>query len=972
MNIKEFLRPLNHVKGPNASGEYMAQCPCHDDNTASLSIGVKRDDGRDRIVFDCKAGCSGADILKALNVQTWQLYDPEKEPKRKPSSDRPKAGHAPWPAGPRFTGNGPQDRSPGDQRPPRSGEGSDGGRHVEQLADGTKVYTVKKDEGPKYDLSNPTKIYSYTDAQGHELFQVCRFETMYQGKRAKTFRQRRYAPEDPNAKGSGYVWSVPESIRDTTLYKMPQLQEAIRAGKTVYLVEGEKDVETLLRLGYAATCNPGGAGKWRDGYTARLIGADVVILPDNDPENKDDPEKGRTGQKHAWHVAQALQGKAKRVRIVDLTQCYAQLPLKGDISDMVAAMGDQAAMDALQRVLAQTHDFDPDAPQYWLSPMQQAEILYDDVQGYGVKDGCLVQYQQGGATKPLSDFVPLMRVELIRDNGVEKSLSFVLDGWQRNGRQLPRVVISAEELDSMRWVTGKWGTHASVTPGSTNGPKVAYAVKQVGQRVAKRVTEYLHTGWREIDGKWCYLYHGGAIGMDGVTVDMGDALKTYQLGGSEDITFKQGAEMSLRLMKVLHPEMGAALLGVTYLAPLREWMSQTDTVPAFCLFLHGITGTHKSTAAALAMAHYGNFHAKNPPASFNDTANQIRTKAFLVKDMPLLVDDYHPTNSLQEARQMAATAQAISRAFGDGSDRGRLNADRTVSASKPPRSVAIITGEDLPAVGESGLARYYIVEVGRNDVPISKDLTDLQEAAREGYLQRAMRGYILWLSKQTDKLPTQLHSMFLQYRELVRGMTAGTHDRAPESVACLLIGYSMMLYYMRDIGVMSGQEAAKMMAQAQTILVEATRRQAQDMRSQKPSTIFLTSINELLASKEAGVCDLAAPIDQQREPEHMIGYMDNQYYYLLPNVAFSAVSELCRKQETRFPVTLKGLYKHLKEDGICGDAVTEESITRNKRIKGKAMRVLWIPRGKIDGDDPGQQVGMDEYMEVTDDPDNPF
>lgn len=97
--------------------------------------------------------------------------------------------------------------------------------------------------------------------------------------------------------------------------------------------------------------------------------------------------------------------------------------------------------------------------------------------------------------------------------------------------------------------------------------------------------------------------------------------------------------------------------------------------------------------------------------------------------------------------------------------------------------------------------------------------------------------------------------------------------------------------------------------------------------------------------------------------------MDSQYYYLLPNVAFSAVSELCRKQETRFPVTLKGLYKHLREDGICGDAVSDESVTRNKRIKGKAMRVLWIPRGKIDGEEPAEQVSFEE---VTDDPDNPF
>ena len=943
MNIKEFLRRFDRVKGPSGSGEYMAKCPCHDDSTASLSIGIKREGGRDRIVFDCHAGCDGRDILKAVGVTTRELYDPED--------------------------------------PPRT----------ERLKDGTKVHTVKKPDtrkpqaseskpqreekpgsaGPKWDLSRPAKVYSYTDASGNERFQVCRFETEYEGRRVKTFRQRRYAPDEPKANATGYVWSVPEEIRDTTLYRLPQLLDGIREGRTVYLVEGEKDVETLARLGQVATCNPGGAGKWRDGYTALLKGADVVILPDNDPENKDDPEKGRTGQKHAWTVACALQGVAKRVRVVDLTLCCPELPSKGDISDMVEKMGDQAAMDTLARVLAVTRDFDPDGPQYWLTPLEQAAILYDHVQGYGVDHGCIIQYQQGGGKKPLTDFVAIMRQEVVRDDGATQTLSFTLDGWTQTGQPLPRVSISAEELDRMSWVTGKWGSRASVAPGSTNGGKVSWCIKKVAQKTAQHVTEYMHTGWRRIGGQWCYLYHGGAIGHEGVTVDMGEALRTYQLGGSEEISYAQGAEMSKRLMSVLHPELGAALLGVTYLAPLREWLAQTDTIPAFCLFLHGITGTHKTTAASLAMAHFGNFHGKNPPASFNDTANQIRKKAFLVKDMPLLVDDYHPTSSVQEARQMAATAQAISRAFGDGSDRGRLNADRTVSGSTPPRSVAIITGEDLPNVGESGLARYYIIEMGKNDVPITKELTELQEAAREGYLQRSMRGYITWLSKQTDKLPERLHDMFIQYREAVRGMIQGTHDRAPETVACLLIGYSMMLYYFRDLGVIDATTAARMMQEGQQLLIDATRRQAADMRSQKPSVIFLSSITELLASRDAAVCDLTAPPDQQREPEHMIGYMDRHYYYLLPNVAFSAVSELCRRQETRFPVTLKGLYKHLKEDGVCGDAVSDDSITRNKRIKGKAVRLLWIPRGKIDGEAEGEQVSVTEYMEVMDE-DDPF
>ena len=242
MNIHDFLRLLEHVSGPNASGEYMARCPCHDDKTASLSVGVKRQDGRDRIVFDCKAGCSGRDILKALQVTTPQLYDPEDENLVKGH----KVHTAPKPA----SGDTRKQADKSTQKDREEKPGSAG--------------------GPQYDLSRPAKVYSYTDGKGQELFQVCRFETEFEGKRVKTFRQRRYDPNDAKANAAGYVWNVPESMRDTTLYKMPELAAAILEKRTVYLVEGEKDVETLTRLGYTATCNPGGAGKWLTHMWARF------------------------------------------------------------------------------------------------------------------------------------------------------------------------------------------------------------------------------------------------------------------------------------------------------------------------------------------------------------------------------------------------------------------------------------------------------------------------------------------------------------------------------------------------------------------------------------------------------------------------------------------------------------------------------------------------------------------------------
>ena len=957
MELHQLLNMLQGVSGPNASGEYTAKCPAHQDRTASLTACAKASpkDGKEKIYLCCHAGCTGSDIMAALGISAKDLIV-------NPDPDRPAAGGK-GNGGDGSRGSGKKGKGTAGTVPAERTEPSPGspgsGLAVHQAV---QVGPAAKDETLVPDWEHPDRVYSYTDEEGRELFQVVRLHYK-DGKSGKTFRQRMYAPGDPKANRQGYVNSVPAEIRDVTLYRLPQVIRAIADGKPVFVVEGEKDVETLERLGHVATCNPGGAGKWREGYSERLAGADVIILPDNDGKGND-----YTGQNHAYDVALKLQGIAKRVRLVDIREACPELPEKGDISDMVQLMGDVDAMDALARQIAATRDFDPNAVPFWLTPMEQCERLYGAVKGYGVTGGCIAQ-QTGNEIKPLCDFVVLPRMELEKDDGVNVSKHFVLDGWNCKGRKLGRVVIPAAQMEGMNWVTEKWGFDASLSPGSTTKGKVAWAIKKVGQMTAKRVTEYNHTGWRKIGGKWCYLYHGGAVGMDGITVDMGDALKNYRLDGGgvpgfDEIPWAEAAKASLRIQDVMKEDIGIALLGTVYLAPLREWMSQTDVVPAFALFLYGESGTHKTTAAALAMSHYGNFHAKNPPASFSDTGNQIRKKAFLVKDMPILVDDYHPVTSVQEKRQMAATAQTLSRAFGDGVDRGRLNADSSIKANTPPRSVAIITGEDLPAIGASGLARYFILDIDKEDIPVGKILTELQELARKGWLQRAMRGYIQWLAKQTDGMPDRLHELFLRFREDIHQDSRGSHDRAPETVACIMIGYQMMLNYMRDIGVFDTETAAKMLAHARGRLLDASRKQTKDMESEKPTRIFLDGLAELLNSKQVALKDLSVPDAKDPPPnERLIGYMDGEYYYLLPSVAFGAVQKLCREQGQEFPVSLKALCKHLKTDGILRmQAGSDERTTKLKWIDGKPIRLLWIPAGELNG--PKAEAKQERMTEV--------
>jgi putative DNA primase/helicase len=134
-----------------------------------------------------------------------------------------------------------------------------------------------------------TESYNYTDETGQVLYQVCRTEP-------KGFFQRR---------PSGYgTWINKKSPRQV-LYRLPEVLEA----PIVFLVEGEKDVETLRSHGFVATTNAGGAkAPWSPEYTASLRGREVILIPDNDPP----------GRERVVRIARSLVGKVARLVILEL------------------------------------------------------------------------------------------------------------------------------------------------------------------------------------------------------------------------------------------------------------------------------------------------------------------------------------------------------------------------------------------------------------------------------------------------------------------------------------------------------------------------------------------------------------------------------------------------------------------------------------------------------------------------------
>jgi hypothetical protein len=153
-------------------------------------------------------------------------------------------------------------------------------------------------------------VYHYQSADGTNLFEVVRFEP-------KQFLQRR---RDANGE---VVWNL-QGIK-VVPYRLPELLAADRAG-VVFLCEGERDVERLMREGCVATTNPGGAGKWKSGFNAELEGRTVAVLEDNDD----------AGRKHTETIiASGLPAKAASFKVVRLPG----LPEKGDVSDWLDAGG---------------------------------------------------------------------------------------------------------------------------------------------------------------------------------------------------------------------------------------------------------------------------------------------------------------------------------------------------------------------------------------------------------------------------------------------------------------------------------------------------------------------------------------------------------------------------------------------------------------------------------------------------------
>ena len=544
----------------------------------------------------------------------------------------------------------------------------------------------------------------------------------------------------------------------------------------------------------------------------------------------------------------------------------------------------------------------------------------------------------------LSNFVVIPQEFVTKDSGKPKKEVCVKVYGCSNTKELPKTTLTLEEFERMTWPSSEWGFSVITEVQSNVTHHIRRVTQTLGSEFAKATTVYTHMGWRHIGESWCYLHSGGVIGDETAQVELSKDMTSYSLPAHAE-SYQEAVRASLRLKDVAPSEISIPLLALVYLSPLNEFFRQAGCEPAFVTSLTGPTGTMKSTLAALALCHFGQFTGKSLPGDFNATRSALEARGFALKDTLMVVDDFYPSAYKSEYSKMASTLQGLLRSYGDRSGCARMTADIKFREVYVPRGNLLVTSEDVPNLEQSGQARQFLLEINPGDVD-TEQLSGLQKDS--ALLGLAMRGYIEWLIPQADALKDVLLEKFTVYRQQAQG----GHPRLAEVVAWLKIGYEMFLDYAISCDVVFGDSKQIMLEEAVGIFMELASRQTAAMKNDTPVSQFLSALNEMLSSDQCHCIKLddEGSVCGGLKGRGFIGYADSTYYYLHPDTVMAAVIDFYKRQGVHFSITKTMLLKQLASAGAIRESRTGERVNRTpvKRINGANKRYIWLKKEASD------------------------
>lgn len=165
----------------------------------------------------------------------------------------------------------------------------------------------------------PDETYTYELEAGHSAYVAKKWNTGDE----KIFSIQHFVGYGNVQQGEN-VWQAGFGPAGRLLYRLPALIASNKA-EHVWICEGEKDADTLARLGLTATTNPNGYEGWSDDFAKFFKDRKVIVVEDND-------DAGR------YRTSVIRRSIGKLAKSIDVVR-FEDMPEKSDATDFIEAGG---------------------------------------------------------------------------------------------------------------------------------------------------------------------------------------------------------------------------------------------------------------------------------------------------------------------------------------------------------------------------------------------------------------------------------------------------------------------------------------------------------------------------------------------------------------------------------------------------------------------------------------------------------
>jgi hypothetical protein len=189
----------------------------------------------------------------------------------------------------------------------------------------------------------------------------------------------------------------------------------------------------------------------------------------------------------------------------------------------------------------------------------------------------------------------------------------------------------------------------------------------------------------------------------------------------------------------------------------------------------------------------------------------------------------------------------------------------------------------------------------------------------------------------------------------LRDGLGGAHARVPSNVAHLLLGWRTFLRFASDVGACDERES--LYSDVERALATVARGQAEHLRAEDPAERYVALLAAALESGAAHVADLATGATPDsprawgwraddlgwRSQGTLIGYLEREDLYLIPDAAYAAARRLGEASGQRLTIQERTLEKRLHAAGLLASTDTDDGRLRVRRmVAGRRARYLHL------------------------------